>query len=141
MKPLLKKQKAQLTVLLNQQEAAARSILDRAVGHRHDEPVLLSDGQGDQAYAEQVVDRDLALAEYSARELDSVAQARCRLGAHTYGVCAGCHADISLLRVRPRHGAKGAKNCTSTHTTDCHTRPCETPYACGPHLTSGQCQG
>ncbi len=115
MKPLLKKQKAQLTVLLNQQEAAARSILDRAVGHRHDEPVLLSDGQGDQAYAEQVVDRDLALAEYSARELDSVAQARCRLGAYTYGVCAGCHADISFARLIACPTATRCEGCQELH--------------------------
>jgi RNA polymerase-binding transcription factor DksA len=115
MKPLLKKQKAQLTVLLNQQEAAARLILDRAVGHRHDEPVLPRNGQGDRAYAEQVVDRDLALAEHSARELDSVAQARCRLGAHTYGICAGCHADISFARLVACPTATRCEGCQELH--------------------------
>ena len=89
--------------MLDQQEAAARSTLDRAGGQRNgeprDEPAIPDSGDADRAYAEQIIDRDLALAEHSAHELESVAKARGRLGANTYGVCVGCCADIAFERL------------------------------------------
>lgn len=119
MKPLLKTQRARLGALLDQQEAAARSTLDRAVGLRNgeprNEPAIPDSGDADRAYAEQVIDRDLALAEHSARELETVAKARSRLGANTYGVCVGCCADIAFERLIACPTATRCERCQTLY--------------------------
>ena len=87
MEPLVKTQKTRLGALLNRQKPTARTTLDRSVG-QHDseprhEPVIPDSGDVDRAYAERVVDRDLALAEQAAHELQSVTKASSLLGANT----------------------------------------------------------
>ena len=119
MKPLTRPQKTRLLGLLNQQEAAAREALAREDMQRSNESfseLATSVGdEADHAYAQQAADENLAMTGHLVREIEAVEQARERLKAGSYGVCADCRRDIGFARLLACPAAQRCEHCQSVH--------------------------
>ena len=119
MKPITRQQTTRLRHLLDQQEAVARAALARESSQRSNESfseLAASVGdEGDHASAEQAVDENLAMTGHLVRELEAVAQARARLDAGEYGVCADCHNDIGLPRLLACPTAERCEHCQTLY--------------------------
>jgi RNA polymerase-binding transcription factor DksA len=92
-----------------------RHLLLQSDEEHHRDLAGLAGDVGDESFANLLTDLDAAFLDRHVRELREAEAARARLAAGSYGLCAGCGADIAYERLEAYPTAARCIRCEARH--------------------------